>query len=163
MYLPRLFHTSLTLRKNITKIYIDGSFRQHPKGSNIAGIGIYWGDDDPRNLSLTLPGEHTNNTAEINAAIYALRQAKEHNIQGPYIYSDSNYVVKSINEWIYKWKSNGWQTTGNKDVKNKELFEELDDLVFQTNAKFIHVKGHDKENYENSQAHDLAFKASENS
>uniref|UniRef100_A0A0N5CHX9 ribonuclease H n=1 Tax=Strongyloides papillosus TaxID=174720 RepID=A0A0N5CHX9_STREA len=157
----RLLFNSILKQNSITKIYIDGSFRQDLKCKSNAGIGVYWGDNDSRNISLKLVGNHTSSTTELNAALYALRQVKKLKIENAHIYSDSIYVVNSVNDWVHKWKENGWLTYGKKDVKHKELMIELNNLIEITGAKFYHVKGHSK-HYGNEQAHDLAFKASQN-
>ncbi len=47
-----------------------------------AGIGVYFGPSDPRNLSEKLIGKQTNNRAELTAAIRALEIAfKDPNLQ----------------------------------------------------------------------------------
>jgi len=45
------------------------------------------------------------------------------------IHTDSQYLKNSITNWIRKWKKNGWQTLGKEPVKNKDLWESLDQLV----------------------------------
>lgn len=41
------------------------------------------------------------------------------------INTDSDFVIKSINEWLPRWQSNGWKTSSGTDVKNKEMFLKL--------------------------------------
>lgn len=48
------------------------------------------------------------------------------------IYSDSQYAVRCMNEWIYKWCRNGWLNSRGFEVVNRDLIEwasNLDDLV----------------------------------
>lgn len=83
----------------------------------------------------------TNNIMEITAVIEALKLLKyECEVE---IYSDSAYVVNAFNQkWINNWKKNNWRTSSKEDVKNKELWQELDKLVNTHKTKFIKVKGH---------------------
>jgi len=66
------------------------------------------------------------------------------------VYSDSAYVVNAFNNgWIDKWNRNNWLTSSKEPVKNKELWVELDELVRKYNVKFIKVKGHSDNAYNN--------------
>ena len=58
------------------------------------------------------------------------------------IFTDSTYVQKGISEWIAKWKINGWRTSNKKEVKNKDLWVQLDNLTSQLKINWIWVKGH---------------------
>lgn len=51
------------------------------------------------------------------------------------------------NHWIEAWKKNNWKTTKNEDVKNKDLWEEFNELRAKANklgiSIIIHkIKGH---------------------
>lgn len=98
----------------------------------------------------------TNNKMELMAVVKALSKIMKEPIDGfnkekdkVEIHSDSAYVVNAINDkWTVKWKLNGWKTTKGKDVKNRELWEELMSLLmaFESNGvkiSFVKVKGHD--------------------
>lgn len=58
--------------------------------------------------------------------------------------SDSQYVVRMINEWIPKWKRSGWKIGTGKPVANLKLVQKLDGLVLarQPHLKVEWVKGH---------------------
>ena len=69
----------------------------------------------------------TNNIMELTAVIESLK-----NLKKPcelIITTDSKYVKNGITEWIHNWKKNGWRTAAKKEVKNKELWIELDCLI----------------------------------
>jgi ribonuclease HI len=68
--------------------------------------------------------ETTNNRMELTAAIRAI-EAMKRPVAGK-IYTDSQYVLKGINEWIHGWKRNGWKTADKKPVKNADLWQQLD-------------------------------------
>ena len=90
----------------------------------------------------------TNNVMEITAVIEGLKLLKYPCEVD--IYSDSAYVVNAFNQdWIANWKKNGWKNSKKEDVKNKELWEELDRLTKIHNVNFIKVKGHSDNEYNN--------------
>ena len=92
--------------------------------------------------------ETTNNIMEITAVLEAIKLLK-HPCELE-IYSDSAYVVNCFNkEWIYNWQKNDWKTSDKKPVKNKELWEELFNLLEQHKYEFIKVKGHSDNEYNN--------------
>ena len=58
------------------------------------------------------------------------------------IYTDSKYVKQGITEWITKWKINGWKTSKKEEVKNKDLWIELDNLTSKNSIEWVWVKAH---------------------
>jgi ribonuclease HI len=62
------------------------------------------------------------------------------------LYSDSIYVLKGMQEWMPKWKVQGWQRRGVKNkkepVKNIELWKKLDELKEIHEISYHKVKGH---------------------
>lgn len=98
----------------------------------------------------------TNNKMELTAAIEAVRDAPEQEIE---IVSDSSYVVKGMNIWLSKWKENGWRS-GKRVIANRDLWQMLDRAVAQHPAavRFRWVKGHAGGRF-NEMADGLASKA----
>jgi ribonuclease HI len=45
------------------------------------------------------------------------------------IKADSDYLVKGMTEWVFKWETNGYKTAKRKLVENAKLFQELRALV----------------------------------
>jgi len=87
----------------------------------------------------------TNNRMELRAVIEALRTVEaEVSAQGlpVELVTDSQYVKNGITSWITNWKRNGWKTSDKKPVKNKELWEELDEVASRVRPKFSWIKGH---------------------
>ena len=66
--------------------------------------------------------------------------------------------MQGIQEWIKNWKINNWRTSQKKPVKNKELWQELDELVSNRNIEWQWVKGHSG-NFGNEIADKLATSA----
>ena len=82
----------------------------------------------------------TNNRMEIMAVIMALKAINT--VSEITVFTDSTYVQKGINEWIGKWKVNGWRTSNKKEVKNKDLWVQLDNLASKLKVSWMWVKGH---------------------
>ncbi|HAU22113.1 MAG TPA: ribonuclease HI [Erythrobacter sp.] len=85
--------------------------------------------------------ETTNNRMELTAVIEALRALKEPcEIE---LYSDSKYVIDGITQWIHGWKKRGWKNASKDPVKNKDLWQVLDEEASRHKIKWNWVKGHD--------------------
>jgi ribonuclease HI len=82
----------------------------------------------------------TNNQMEMTAVIEALRMLKEPCSVA--IHTDSQYLKNGITMWIHNWKRNGWKTADKLPVKNRELWEELDELSRKHQVKWKWVRGH---------------------
>jgi ribonuclease HI len=84
----------------------------------------------------------TNNRMELTAVIEGLRAIKKPSHVE--IYSDSQYVLKGLEEWMADWKKRGWKTAAKKPVKNQELWKTLDDLKQLHELSFHWIKGHNE-------------------
>ena len=65
------------------------------------------------------------------------------------IFTDSKYVKSGITEWIHNWKKNGWKTVNKKEVSNKELWTELDQLNSEFEISWNWVKAHSTDKLNN--------------
>ena len=126
-------------------IYTDGACSGNPGPGGWGAILMY--KDTKKEIS-GAEKNTTNNIMEMTAVIEALKMLKEP--CDVTIYSDSAYVVNTFEKgWLEKWKKNNWKTSGKDDVKNKELWETLDDLIQKHNVEFVKVKGHSDNEYNN--------------
>ncbi len=100
----------------------------------------------------------TNNQMELIAAINALEFLNKYN--DITINTDSNYVKEGITTWIFNWKKNNWKTSSKQLVKNRELWERLDNLCEKKNISWCWVKAHNTSEF-NNQVDELARKAAE--
>ena len=83
----------------------------------------------------------TNNRMELLAAISGLEAIKKPAVVT--IYTDSQYLANAFNRrWVDKWTANGWLTSARKPVANRELWERLVPLVRKFSARFVWVRGH---------------------
>ncbi|MCL2129010.1 MAG: ribonuclease HI [Treponema sp.] len=86
----------------------------------------------------------TNNRMELLAVISALEVLPGISQAGDKIivYTDSQYVQKGITIWIKDWIKRGWKTKGKDPVKNRELWQRLDSLAGVLPIRWVWVKGH---------------------
>jgi ribonuclease HI len=84
--------------------------------------------------------ETTNNRMELMGAIEALNALK--NPSQVILNTDSTYVKDGLTKWIHGWKKNGWKTAAKKPVKNKDLWQSLEEACKPHNIEWRWVKGH---------------------
>lgn len=127
-------------------VYTDGSCSDNGQPNARAGIGIWFGENDERNVSLELKGKNlTNNIAELTAILYVFRILKKEikNNENINIYSDSKYSIDSLTKWAPSWNKNNWKKKDNTEIKNLELIKKLYKyFVKYKNIKLHHVKAH---------------------
>jgi ribonuclease HI len=126
---------------NYTFVYTDGacSNNNNPILAK-AGYGIYFGENDDRNVSEKIIGKATNNIAELTAIIEAIKITK--NIPNPVIIAtDSKYAILCGTSYGKKLDKNNW--ISNKPIKNLELVKELYYLLSEhTNIQLQHITAH---------------------
>ena len=127
------------------EIYTDGACSGNPGKGGWGAILIY--GDVKKEIS-GAEKETTNNRMELTAPIEALKLLKRPcEVR---LYSDSAYLVNAFKQgWIYNWQMNGWKTSDKKDVKNRELWEEIYKFTQIHKIEWIKVKGHSDNEYNN--------------
>ena len=123
-------------------VFTDGACSQNGKKNPRAGYGVWWGMDDPLNLSCRLPGKQTNNRAEIAAINAALKQAIEQNYKKIVLCTDSMFVINCICLWSPKWRTNGWKKADGSAVEHKKEFIEILENLKHVEVVWKHVRGH---------------------
>ena len=122
---------------NKVEIFTDGACKGNP-GPGGWGAILRYGTTEKEIYGASK--NTTNNIMELTAVIESLK-----NLNKPcelIITTDSKYVKNGITEWIHNWKKNGWRTAAKKEVKNKELWIELDSLIQIHSVSWDWVKGH---------------------
>ncbi|MEO1128318.1 MAG: ribonuclease HI [Planctomycetota bacterium] len=100
----------------------------------------------------------TNNRMELIAVIEGLQAITSRSVVE--IYSDSQYVLKGLEEWLDGWIRKGWKTAAKKPVKNEDLWRTLDGLRKAHELRFHWIRGHN-EHPENERCDQLAVEARE--
>ena len=122
-------------------VYTDGSCSNNGFPNAMAGIGIYFNDNDSKNVSRRVVGKQSNNIAELTAIIETLDILQPDIKHGKiiHIYSDSKYAIRCCTEYGEKCQLNKWE----KNIPNKELVKQAYQLKKQyNNVELIHIKAH---------------------
>ena len=127
------------------KIYTDGACSGNPGPGGWAAIIIV--NDEVKDMFSGSEKNTTNNQMELIAPIKAIQRFKKKSEIS--IFTDSTYVRDGITTWIKKWEKNKWKTSSKKPVKNKELWKKLKNLSSRHSIKWIWVKGHAQDKYNN--------------
>jgi len=145
-------------------VYTDGSCYNNGKKNSVAGIGLYFGKNDVRNVSRKIKGKQSNNTAELSAILELYKIIEKDISRGKKIgiVSDSQYAIWCATSYGKKCEENQWK----KSIPNKELVREIyEHYKDKPTVKFIHIMSHtnntDIHSIGNSQADLLANKAIE--
>lgn len=118
-------------------IYTDGSCSPNPGRGGWGAVLCFreaekelWGRED----------NTTNNRMELMGAIRALASLKKSCCVD--LYTDSTYVRNGITQWIHTWRNNNWKTASRKEVKNADLWKELQTFMSIHDVKWHWVKAH---------------------
>ena len=142
------------------ELYVDGSCSGNGEKENFGGIGVVLVKDNKVVKEYSKPVFNTtNNRTEMKAVILAIQIAKVLNRNVPQeiiIYSDSMYVVQTVNNWMFNWASKGWKKADKKEPENLDLVQTLYQLMqFERAIKVEKIKGHNGHEF-NELADDLA-------
>jgi len=123
-------------------VYTDGACSKNGRSGASAGIGVFFGTGDPRNVSCKIEGKQTNNTAELSAILRAYTILQEDILLDKKIMiaSDSEYAIRCATSYGEKCAKKGWTA----DIPNKEMVRQLYDLHMQyyANVRLMYVRAH---------------------
>lgn len=132
-------------KRDEIKMFTDGSCMKNGL-FNKCGYGVYFPDKEVSNISKPFVHEPlTNQRSELYAIYKGIKRVKKHcTFNKLIIYSDSEYSIKSLTEWITNWKKNGWKTANKKPVLNVDIIKKIDRYMQKYEGKIIfhHVKSH---------------------
>ena len=145
-----------TLNKYDYIVYTDGACIGNPGAGGWAAILF---NAKGKRILTGAEEQTTNNRMELIATIQALKFIKIKSKIN--IFTDSKYLIDGISIWIKSWKLNNWKTKKNENVKNSDLWKELDELESFHIINWTWVKGHSGDKY-NDEADMLARNQAEN-
>jgi ribonuclease HI len=121
----------------VIEVFTDGACKGNP-GPGGWGVLLICGEHR-RELH---GGERdtTNNRMELRAVIEALNALKK--AERVRLHTDSQYVHKGISEWLPGWKRKGWKTSDGKPVKNRDLWQALEQAASRHQVDWVWIKGH---------------------
>lgn len=129
-------------------VFTDGACSMNGSINAKAGMGIYFGENDNRNVSKRIDGKQTNNTAELTAIIHVFDILKteikyKKNI---IIYTDSEYCIKCCGDYGEKCEKKNWKKK-NGEIPNVELVKKGYTLFKENNNVILkHIKAHTGKN-----------------
>ena len=136
------------------KVFTDGSSTHNGKKNCFGGVGVYFSDGHPDNLSFKMDnryGKVTNNICELMACLCAIKKiianSNFNDINDSIlICTDSKYLIDCITKWMTGWRKNGWKRKGKdgktRPIKNLELLKEINGNYIRYNIRFKHIKAH---------------------
>ena len=126
-------------------IYTDGACSGNPGPGGWGAILMY----KEKKLEISGYEAHTtNNRMELMAPIQALSRLKEPCVVS--VYSDSAYLVNAFEKrWLDSWQRHNWLKSDKKPVENQDLWQELLKLAATHRIRWIKVKGHADNPYNN--------------
>ena len=127
------------------KIYTDGACSGNPGPGGWAVIIL--ANNEIKEMFSGSEKNTTNNQMELLAPIKAIQKFKKKSEIS--VFTDSTYVKDGMTTWIKQWEKNGWKTASKKPVKNKDLWKKLKNLSSKHSIKWIWVKGHAQDKYNN--------------
>lgn len=118
-------------------LYTDGSCAGNPGPGGWAALLIWGGRELLRSGAAAAT---TNNRMELSACIEGLQALTRPSAVD--LHSDSQYVIRGINEWLPAWRARGWRTAAGKPVLNQDLWEQLAAVAAEHRVRWQWVKGH---------------------
>jgi ribonuclease HI len=147
-------------------VYTDGSSLGNGKVGAVAGVGVYFGPNDPRFVSISITRFAKSNNSSRNvseplrgerqtnqrAELVAIARALDHIPidRSAEIITDSNYSIKCLEVWSEKWErpgQNSWKNAAGKDVENQDLIKPIlarirERRLCKADTKLTWIKGH---------------------
>lgn len=122
---------------DVVEIFTDGACLGNPGPGGWAALLRWHGKE-----SLLSGGEAatTNNRMELMAAIVGLEALKRE--CEVHLTTDSQYVRQGIEQWVAKWRANGWRTAAKEPVKNQDLWQRLAAAAERHRIRWAWVRGH---------------------
>lgn len=121
-------------------VYIDGACSNNGKPDAVAGYGIFFGHDDPRNVSKRVDGKQSNNTGELTAFIKTL-EILEDEIEAQntiHLYTDSEYVMKCATTYGAKLEKNDWKNSKGQIPPNSGLVKQAYNKFKKSKSVILH-------------------------
>jgi len=123
------------------RMYTDGACKGNGQANARGGWAVVL-DNGVSQLRLSAgEDDTTNNRMELKAAVEGLLAIKKSDAT-VVLTTDSKYLQKGCNEWLSQWKERGWKLANGKPVMNRDLWEQLDEVLDRLSVTFRWVKGH---------------------
>lgn len=129
------------------RVFTDGSCIGNGKKAAKAGFAVWFPENKDWSIAQRVPdGEsQTNQRAELMAIQNAVRILDERGVydEDVVIYTDSDYSIKCLTQWIPGWVARGWKTAEGKDVLHQDVIRDASARLTKFKShRFHHVRAH---------------------
>lgn len=126
------------MKERYIEIFTDGACTGNPGPGGWCAILRY---NNHEKILSGFDNNTTNNKMELTAIIKALEIIKRKSRIK--VYSDSQYLIKGMTEWLPKWIKNNWKNSKKEEIQNKELWMKLFEFTNKHEIEWIWIKGHE--------------------
>jgi ribonuclease HI len=129
------------------RIFTDGACAGNGRAGAKAGFAVWFPEARHLSCAERLPAtdSQTNQRAELSAihrAVVLLDDGGFHD-EDLVIYTDSDYSIKCLTQWLTGWVSRGWKTAEGKDVLHQDLIKDTSSRLAKFKShRFVHVRAH---------------------
>lgn len=129
------------------RIFTDGACAGNGRPGAKAGFAVWFPEARHLSCAERLPAtdSQTNQRAELSAihrAIVILDDGGFHD-EDLIVYTDSDYSIKCLTQWLSGWVSRGWKTAEGKDVLHQDLIKDTSSRLAKFKShRFVHVRAH---------------------
>ena len=129
------------------RVFTDGSCLNNGKVGAKAGYAVWFPDHKEWSHAQRVPDTEpqTNQRAELSAIACAVSVLERQGCtdEDLVIYTDSDYSIKCLTQWIPGWIARKWKTAEGKDVLHKDLIQRISTgLSHFKSHRFHHVRAH---------------------
>lgn len=133
--------------RQMIEVFTDGSCQGSNFDDRNTGIGVHFPGGEFSDLGIPCLSKkcQTNQSSEL----YAIQVALETINQDPAfrnaiitVKTDSMYAINCVTKWVQKWRTNGWKTSNDTDVLNREIIEAIDQIIGKRTVLFQHIAAH---------------------
>ena len=128
------------------RVFTDGACSNNGRKDAKAGYAVWFPDHPEWSTSgrVAETESQTNQRAELTAIYQALCILST---QGAFdellvVYTDSEYSIKCLTEWMPGWVSRDWKTSMGKPVLHRDLIEGIAGHLSKFKHRFHHVRAH---------------------
>jgi len=128
------------------RVFTDGACSGNGRKDAKAGYAVWFPEHPEWSTAARVPDSEpqTNQRAELSGIYHAVSilSTKGAFSEDLVIYTDSDYSIKCLTEWMPGWVSRGWKTTMGKDVLHRDLIEGIAGHLSKFKHRFHHVRAH---------------------
>lgn len=129
------------------RVFTDGSCLNNGRPGAKAGYAVWFPDHKEWSCAHRIPDNEsqTNQRAELSAIACAVAVLEREGCldEDLVIYTDSDYSIKCLTQWISGWIARNWKTSDGKDVLHRDLIQRISTGLSRFKShRFHHVRAH---------------------